>query len=713
MNADVADDLIREAAGHFNSGRREAAEAVCCRILATRPDFIPALHLASVIAFATNRMSEGTELLDRLFKRDPGYVPALVTMGDALAVKGEREGAAAVFQHAAGLRPYDATVQLKLADALAALDRFAEAERSYLRALALDPAMLQARFNLGVLLMKQRRLPEAEAVYRCVVQHDPTHRGAWLNLGNVLVDLDKHDDAVHAYQQVLHCLPGIDASVPMALANLAGCLCDLDRSEEAILACRRAIDIEPTYAPATINLGAALDAQGRFDEAVAAYRRAIEIDPIAAKAYANLAVALRAIGNVDEAVRAGMRAIEIEPGCAQAYTNLGVALDAQGKAEEAVAAHRRAIEIDPEFGKAHANLAVALRSIGALDDALAASRRAVELEPSSPEVRFNHAHALLMNGHWEAGFSELRWGKQCRLWADGYPSFEQPEWRGERFDGRTLLLFAEAGLGDTLQFVRYLPMVAERGGSILLQVQPALVPLLRDIRGVTVIPRGEPLPPFDLQLPLMWLPDVFRTTLASVPAEVPYLRFDPVKREEWRNLFGSVSALKVGVVWAGNPKHKGDRQRSIAAAAVLPRLAISGVQLYSLQKEPRAADRPVLQALGDNVIDLAPRLHDFAETAAAVAALDLIISVDTSVAHLAGALRRPTWVLLPYALDWRWLRDREDTPWYPTMRLFRQDRPQAWAGALARASEELARLATSTRIHAQGIDRAALQDELV
>jgi tetratricopeptide (TPR) repeat protein len=646
MNADAANGLMQEAAGYFNAGQGEAAEAVCFRILAACPDFVPALHLAAVIAFASGRMPEGVALLDRLFKRDPGYVPALVTMGDALAVKGEREGAAAVFQHAAGLRPYDATVQLKLADALAALDRFAEAERSYLQALALDPAMLQARFNLGVLLMKQRRLPEAEAIYRCVVQLDPTHRGAWLNLGNVLVDLDKHDDAVHAYQQVSHCLPGIDASVPMALANLAGCLCDLDRSEEAILACRRAIDIEPTYAPAYINLGAALDAQGRFDEAVAAYRRAIEIDPIAAKAYANLAVALRAIG--------------------------------------------------------------------ALDEALAASRRAVELELSSPEIRFNHAHTLLMNGHWKAGFEELRWGKQCRLWADGYPSFEQPEWRGERFDGRTLLLFAEAGLGDTLQFVRYLPMVAERGGSILLQVQPALVPLLRDIRGVTVIPRGEPLPPFDLQLPLMWLPHVFGTTLASVPADVPYLRADAVKREEWRNLFGSVSALKVGVVWAGNPKHKGDRQRSIAAAAVLPRLAISGVQLYSLQKEPRAADRPVLQALGDNVIDLAPRLHDFAETAAAVAALDLIISVDTSVAHLAGALGRPTWILLPYALDWRWLRDREDTPWYPTMRLFRQERPQLWTGALARASEELARLATSTRRrYAHEIDRAALQDELV
>jgi tetratricopeptide (TPR) repeat protein len=711
MNADAANRLIREAAGCFNAGRGEAAEAVCFRILAACPDFIPALHLAAVIAFAADRMTEGTKLLVRLFARDPNYVPALVTMGDALAVKGEREGAAAAFQHAARLRPHDASVQLKLAGALAGLGRFAEAERSYLRALELDPTLLQARFNLGVLLMKQSRLAEAEAAYRQIVQQDPTHRGAWLNLGNVLVDQDRHDAAVHAYQQVLNGRLDADALVPMALTNLAGCLCELDRTEEAIRACRRALEFEPDYAPACINLGVAFDAQGQFDAAVTAYRRAIEIDPAAAKAYANLAVALRAIGEIDEAIRAGTRAIEIEPGCAQAHTNLGVALDAQGKAEEAVAAHRRAIAIEPSFGKAHANLAVALRSTGALDEALAASHRAAELEPSSPEIRFNHAHALLMNGHWTAGFDELRWGKRCRLWAGGYPSFEQPEWRGERFDGRTLLLFAEAGLGDTLQFVRYLPMAAERGGSILLQAQPALAPLLRDIRGVTVIAQGEPLPPFDLQLPLMRLAHVFGTTPESVTAEVPYLRADPVKREAWRDFFGGVVTLKVGVVWAGNPRHKGDRQRSIAADAVLPRLVISGVQLYSLQKEPRAADMPVLQALGDKIIDLAPRLHDFAETAAAVAALDLVISVDTSVAHLAGALGRPTWVLLPYALDWRWLRDREDSPWYPTMRLFRQERPQAWAGAIGRASEELARMARG--VPTSAIDRTALEAVLV
>jgi len=194
---------------------------------------------------------------------------------------------------------------------------------------------------------------------------------------------------------------------------------------------------------------------------------------------------------------------------------------------------------------------------------------------------------------------------------------------------------------------------------------------------VTVVARGVELPPFDLQLPLMSLPRVFRTTLDTIPAAVPYLHADAVKVARWRRALDGVTALKVGVVWAGNPRHKGDRQRSLSAGAVLPRLVTPGVQLYSLQTEPRAEDGPVLSALGTDIIDLASTLGDFADTAAAVAALDLVIAVDTSVAHLAGALARPVWMLLPYALDWRWLRDRADSPWYPTMRLFRQDRPQA------------------------------------
>jgi tetratricopeptide (TPR) repeat protein len=536
----------------------------------------------------------------------------------------------AVFQRAVALRPLDAGLHGKLGVALSELKRFPEAEVAYRRALALNPDLIQARFNLATALARQARPAEAEEMYRAVIARDPSHQGGWINLGNLLADQNRAEEAVATYRRGLGD-PSRDGDWPVAARGRGG-----------------------------------------------------------APALSNFAACLCRVGQLDEAMDACERALLLDPDYAPAHTNLGIILDAQGKFEEALTAYQRAVAADPAYAKGHANLSVALRSAGALDQSLAASHRAVALDPDDPLTRFNHAHVLLMNGHLASGFEELRWGKKCQDWSESYPPFAEPEWQGEALAGRTLLLYAEAGLGDTLQFVRYLPMVAQMGGSIVLQVQPPLVPLLRSIPNATVIARGEPLPRFDLQLPLMGLARVFGTTLDTIPAAVPYLHPDAAKLARWRHALGDEASLRVGVVWAGNPRHKGDRHRSLAAERLLPRLMVPGVKLFSLQKELRATDAPAIAALDLDIADLAPALRDFSDTAAAVAALDLVIAVDTSVAHLAGALGRPVWMLLPYALDWRWLRDREDTPWYPSMRLFRQGAPQAWDEVIARVSAELA-----------------------
>jgi tetratricopeptide (TPR) repeat protein len=538
------------------------------------------------------------------------------------------------------LRPLDASLHGRLGVALSELSRFAEAESAYRRALALDPSLIQARFNLATALAGQCQPAEAEEMYRAVLARDPAHHGAWINLGNLLADQSKTHEAIAAYREALtgqsrnRGWQVSGASAASVLSNLAGCLCELGQLDEALDACERALALDANYA--------------------------------------------------------------------QAHTNLGIILDAQGRFENAVGAHRRAVAADPAYAKGYANLAVALRVVGALDESLAMSQRAVALDPDGPLVRFNHAHVLLMNGHLASGFEELRWGKKCKPWSGGYPVFTEPEWQGDAFAGRTLLLYAEAGLGDTLQFVRYLPLVVAKGGTIVLQVQPPLVPLLRanlgmnleTNLGVTVIALGEPLPRFDIQLPLIGLPHVFGTTLDSIPAAVPYLHPDAIKLSQWRRALHAETSLRVGVVWAGNPRHKGDRLRSLAADQLLPRLAMPGVKLYSLQKDVRAIDAPARAALGQDIVDLAPQLDDFSDTAAAVTALDLIITVDTSVAHLAGSLGRPVWMLLPFALDWRWMRHREDTPWYPGMRLFRQRAPFAWDDVVTRVAAELARVAS-------------------
>jgi tetratricopeptide (TPR) repeat protein len=693
MGMAAADRLLMHAAEHYGAGRAPQANALCDDILTAQPDHIPALHLAAVIAFSAGRMAEGSALLGKIFRLDSDHVPALVTLGDALAVKGERDGAVAAFQRAAMLRPYDANLHGKLGTALAELSRFDEAEVAYRHALGLDPTLTRMHFNLAIALTGQQKRAEAEQSYRAVIMADPAYPGVWLNLGNVLADHDKLDDAVAAYVNAL----GTDPDNPTLHANLGAVLCRRGQLEDAIGHHRRASELAPDDISHLRMLGLVLHEARRVQEAVEIYQRATALDPGDVVILSNLGAGLCDLQQFEEAVAACERALALDPDHAPARTNLGIIFEAQGDADAAIAAHRRTIAADPGYAKGHANLAIALRNKGEIDEALAVSHRAVALAPEDPLTRYNHAHFLLMCGDLENGFVEYKWGRKCVPLSEDMPTFSEPEWQGEAFEGRTLLLFAEYGMGDVLQFVRYLPMVAAKGSSIVLQVQPALAPLLRTMSGVTVIPRGEPLPPFDLQLPMMDLPRLFGTTLDTIPTGIPYLHADPARTAAWRQALGNTPSLKVGVVWAGNIRHKGDGRRSLAAEAVLPRLITPGVQLFSLQKEPRPADVPVLKELGADIVDLAPVLGNFADTAAAVAALDLVISVDTSVAHLAGALGRPVWVLLPYALDWRWLRDREDSPWYPSLRLFRQRRPQQWDEVLTRVAAELARVAGGER----------------
>lgn len=681
--------IVQEAAGHFAAGRLNQAEALCTEVLSAEPDHVPALHLAAVAAFVTDRAADGVALLHRVFTIDPDHAPALVTLGDALAVKGEHEGAVAAFQHALRGRPEDAGLHNKLGVALGELSRFGEAETAYRRALALDVHLTRACFNLAVALAEQGRLIEAEEAYRTVIAREPAYRGAWLNLGNVLADQNRLGDAIVAYRRALEVEPD-DVGL---LCNLGAALYRQGSLDEAIVEYRRAVALAPDNVAVLRLLGLVLHEARHLQEAAEIYRQTFAQAPADHMVATNLGACLSDLGALDDAAAACEHALLLKPDHAPAHTNLGIIFEKQQRVADAVAAHRCAVAVDPTYAKGHANLAVALRNAGELDEALAISAHAVALDPEQPLAQYNHAHFLLMNGHFAEGFEAYRWRRKCKTLSEGDPFFSEPEWQGEPLDGRTLLLFAEYGLGDALHFVRYLPMVTGKGGRIILQVQPGLASLLRQLPDVTVIPRGETLPPFDLQLPLMSLPRLFGTTLENLPAQIPYLHPDPQTFLRWRAALGCETRLKVGVVWAGNPKHKGDRQRSLSAEALLPRLVMPGVRLYSLQKEPRAEDGPVLAALRDDVIDLAPALGDFADTAAAVAALDLIIAVDTSVAHLAGALGRPVWMLTPYALDWRWLRDREDSPWYPTMRLFRQRRPREWNDPLMRLTASLAMLA--------------------
>jgi tetratricopeptide (TPR) repeat protein len=715
--------IFASALTHHQAGKPMEADAACCALLAHWPQDVDALNLRAVIACMASRYADGAVLLERVLALRPDNVQALSTLGDVQHALGDNQGTIATFERAVEFAPRDAAIHSKLGTALLDSGRFGEAEAAYRQSIALAGQVAQSHFNHAVALYRLGRTTEAVAAYQSAIALDPHHVAAHINLGNVRMDQDRFDDAVALYRTAVALRPDAPeghANLGLALlrqnhhddANacaLAAIACDpgyavahaalgaIRREQgkplEAIQACERAIVLKPDLAEAHITLGTARLDLEQQEAAIAAFDKALELAPEDARIHCNLGIALIRLDRLDAAVRVYRTAIALAPLYAPAHTNLGVALLLQDRPQEAIASHRRAIALDPEHANAYSSLAQALKEEGQLDEALQVICKGASLASCQDPQRFIHALALLMEGDYEAGWEAYEARRRSGVLVPQERTFAVPEWRGEELKGRTLLLHAEQGLGDTLQFVRYVHALLGPDISIVIECQRPLVRLLQSLGSVRVVAEGDPLPAFDVHLPLMSLPYVFGTRLDTIPAAVPYLASDPEKVARWRARIGSSTDLAVGVVWSGNPGHKFDRRRSIAAAAVLPTLVMPGVRLFSLQKDAKPEDAATLKTMAADITDLSPWLDDFTDTAAALEALDLVIAVDTSTAHLAGALGRPVWLMLPYALDWRWLRDREDSPWYPTMRLFRQSTPRVWTDVLSRIRRELSSLA--------------------
>ncbi len=460
------------------------------------------------------------------------------------------------------------------------------------------------------------------------------------------------------------------------------------RPEVAERIYRKILDVQPDNAAANTKLGRLFQDQGKPDEAIACYRRFIEIKPDHAKAHFNLGTVLYDTGKLDEAIACYRRAIEIKPDYTKAHHNLGKALQDEGKLDEAIVCYKRALEIDPDLAKTHNNLGHALGNQRKTDDAVACFRRAMEINPDYASAHFNYSLALLTLGEFTEGWVEHEW-----RWKREDPKyrgrgFAQPLWDGSRLDRRTILVHAEQGLGDAIQFIRYVPLVERRGGRVVVECKPQLVDLFSTMSAIDeVIARGDPLPAFDVYAPLMSLPHIFQTTAATIPGDVPYLAAPPEAGPGLPDC-PEGTRLRVGISWAGSRINADDRTRSCRLSQFEPLWSIPGVAFFSLQYDEAAAE---LADSAGAVRDLGGRLGDFAVTAAIIERLDLVISVDTAVVHLAGALGKPVWVLIPFAADWRWMLDREDTPWYPTMRLFRQPALGDWASVFARVAGELGR----------------------
>jgi Flp pilus assembly protein TadD len=462
------------------------------------------------------------------------------------------------------------------------------------------------------------------------------------------------------------------------------------RHGEALLAFQHTLRLEPGHWDAAQQTGALLYQSGRLQDALGYLQPCLELRPNHAPTLVMCTACMFSLRMFEEVLRLNQRAHALDPGNADPCNSVGVALQLLDRQEDALPWFDRAIALRPDFVDALNNKAVALAGLHRFDEACAAYDQVRAIDPGNVGAEWNLALLQMLMGNFAAGWAgrEAHWKSDRQ---SSYPKFSEPRWVGEAdIEGKTILVCADEGLGDTIQFARYVPLIAARGARVILAVEESARALLSGLPGVSQCVRksANGLPAFDLHCPMSGLPLAFGTRLDTIPSDVPYLPAPPERLVQvWQSRLGEHDKLRVGLVWSGNPQHGNDHNRSIPLRMLLP-LLDAGATFVSLQKDPRPADHAVLQQRND-IVDLTAYLTDFVETAALINCLDLVITVDTSVAHLAAALGRPTWILLPYTPDYRWLLDRDDSPWYPTARLFRQTETREYASVLNRMTTEL------------------------
>jgi tetratricopeptide (TPR) repeat protein len=562
-----------------------------------------------------------------------------------------------------------------------------QAERCYREVLGADPHHEEALALLGGICLQQGRLDEALARFRTVRELHPSSAEAHMNLGTALAAAGKDLEAETMFRQAIALRP----DWALAYFHLGNVLSRRHRLEEAVVCYRRALLLNPADPQTLNNLGTVLVELNQPNEAVRCYHQALRLRPDYFRAYSNLATAYCELNEFEQAAACCHQALQLDPSSPEVLNTLGSALLEQGKAEEALVYLEQARRLKPDFAGVYHNLGAATLELGQPQQALEHFRQAIRCDPNHATAHMSLGMVHLLLGQFEEGWTEYAWRWKTREFIDR--GFVQPPWDGGSLDGKTILLHVEQGLGDTLQFIRYAPMLKKRGGKVVAECQPALRKILRRTPGIDqLVSAGEPLPAFDVQIPFLNLPLLFGTTLATIPADVPYVFADAELVERWREDLGGIAGRKIGINWQGNPKNKKDRRRSFPLDLLRPLALIPEVRLISLQKGAGVDQlREAGRALG--VVDLGERLDEmsgpFMDTAAVMKNLDLVVTSDSATAHLAGALGVPVWVALPFLPDWRWQLKRPDCPWYPTMHLFRQPRPGDWESVFAEIAQTL------------------------
>jgi tetratricopeptide (TPR) repeat protein len=677
---------LREGLKHHGCGRLPEAATCYQRAYEDNPADVDALLLLGIVAREVKHVPAAIAFTKLAISHRPQAAHLHLNLALAYRVAQNLEQARTCCRHALELEPANERIWCSMAEIELARGDQAAALTAYEQGMNLSSARGHAARGLGNLLCEQKQYEAGLAAYAQGIRQAPRDALLFLSLGAAEFAVGKIREAKAAYRMAL----GIRPNYPEAYLNLGNALYQEGNYQSAVVSYRCAIDLRPNYVKAYCNLGNALCGLGRHNEAVTYYERALELESSSSAARSNLGNALLHLRDYRRAEECFRALLEPEASKPEHHNSLGNALLQQRRLAEAEDCYRTALRLKPDYAAAHTNLANALLALGRRTEMERHYRQGLELDPTSPGTQYNLALSCLRAGNFREGWERHEWRWKFRELSLRPRRFAQPQWRGQPLNGETILLHAEQGLGDTLHFMRYLPLVVARGGRVILEVQPQLRTLLQDSTcAAQVLSRGEPLPAFSHHLPLMSLPLVFDTNIDTIPSTCPYLKVDGEAIDAaWRRFPRREKTLRVGLVWAGNPRFRGDLLRSIRLETLLPLSEVEGVDLFSLQFGSAVEQLATLQSRFP-LTDACSNSKDFAETAAIVATLDLVISVDTAIAHLAGAMGLPVWVLLPHLADWRWLEHREDSPWYPTARLFRQPSRGDWRAVAEQVRDAL------------------------
>lgn len=689
---------LQQAVEFHQKGESDQARKIYEEVLSQDASNVDAIHLIGVLEMQAGNLEPALAKLEQASRLNPNAVNILTNLGSAQRRLGKINEALGTYQRALSINPNHAECYHNMGIALRAAKKNKEAANFFRKAIELKPGYAEAIRNLTQLEMKTGNWDKAVESSEKAAQDNPEDITAHLRLAECRMRMKQFAEAISSFEAVLKINPDhLTALNGKGLAHKG--LAQLNEAEETL---RKALEVDPKSFPAVCNIGTVYQGLKQYDKAIEKYREALEINPNSAEAHNNLGGALKEKGNAEEAKRHCRKALELKPELASAHCNLAAVLQLEGNFDEAIELYKQAMKQQADLPEALLGLGSAYAQMGSLEEAKKCYSRLLFHKPDNTEARLYRGIIGLLAGDFDHAYSdyEARWG----LPENKKRIFKIPRWDGGDLKGQSILLHAEQGLGDTLQFVRYAELVKKKGGKVIVECQKPLIPLLARLDSIDqLIPQGAKLPVCSVHMPMLSLPGIFQTSYHDIPNQVPYLTADPDLVEKWKEPVANLAGKKIGIAWQGNPDFKQDKLRSIPLSEFTSIIECPGTSVLSLQKGFGSEQIESLECKA--------KLHQFEnidadegafmDTAAILGHLDLFITSDSAIAHLAGALGINTWLILPFAPDWRWLLNRNTTNWYPSVRLYRQTQFRNWPEIFTQIASDLKEfVASETPEHA-------------